>query len=457
MEAGREIREMSTGRVTVVCVVGLGAVLLAMRFLQGWVERRFGLAAVPAGMVAVAAGLGPVLVAVQLLGWAPPIVDEDERRRAAERAIARDRKGRGWIALLLGFMLVLLAVQLLGSLDGVAWDGTSAIGPIVLGTMAISVAPGALPSQGAPAGEADARDQALRGEAMRLGYVVLLGLGGVAVVVSALRPVLAAQCWGPVLAASLLASQVRMMMAPREPGGSGRGMAWWPGGRGAAARREIGEVSRRQVMVVVGSYFALGALACLVQGPIERRFGIPEWLSEVGTIAGGVLLVTWATHRAGWGTPILGEEARRLAAERSVLRDRRYRPWLILSCVLAMLPCVVALLGATDGLRIGVHDWGEAVFVCSVVWNNAMHVLPSRGEVLGAVDARDQADRRGATRVGHVVLLVLGVGAAAVAERWPMVGAQCWGLVLLASVLVAQVWMMMLSWQPGASVPAAAD
>lgn len=223
-----------------------------------------------------------------------------------------------------------------------------------------------------------------------------------------------------------------------------------------AAQREISEVSGRQVKVVVGAYFAIAGLACLVEGPLERH-GVPGWLTMGVAIVGGALLVTWATRRAGWGAPILGEEARRRAAERSVVRDRRYRPWLILSCVLAMLPYVGRLLGVLDGDRVAVADWGYAAVLCSTVTSNAMYFLPSRGEVLGEVDARDHAERAGATRVGFVVLLVLGVGGAAVSERWPAVGAHCWGLVLLASVLVAQVWMMMLSWQPGVSAPAEAD
>ncbi|MGI3778666.1 MAG: hypothetical protein ACRYGC_15360 [Janthinobacterium lividum] len=223
-----------------------------------------------------------------------------------------------------------------------------------------------------------------------------------------------------------------------------------------AAQREIAEVSGRQVKIVVGAYFAIAGLACLAEGPLARR-GVPGWLTMGVAIMGGPLLVTWATRRAGWGTPILGEEARRRAAERSVARDRRYRPWLILGCVLTMLPCLGTLLGVLTGYPVPARDWGYAALLCSTVASNAMYFLPSRGEVLGEVDARDHAERGRATRVGFVVLLVLGVCGAAVSERWPAVGAHCWGLVLLASVLVAQVWMMMLSWQPGVSAPAQAD
>ncbi|MGI3778665.1 MAG: hypothetical protein ACRYGC_15355 [Janthinobacterium lividum] len=215
MAAGREIREMSGGRVAIVCVVGVALAWLAIRFLQGWVERRFGLGAVSAGMVAMAASWVPLVVAVQLSGWGQPVVGEDARRRAAERAIARDRKGRAWVVLLLGFVLVLMVGLMLGEVAGGEWVGGGAIDPIILGTVSISSVHGMLPSPGEPAGEADARDQALRREAVRLGYVVMLGLGVAAAAASERWPVAGAQCWGPVLVAGLLVANVRLMVSPR--------------------------------------------------------------------------------------------------------------------------------------------------------------------------------------------------------------------------------------------------
>lgn len=222
---------------------------------------------------------------------------------------------------------------------------------------------------------------------------------------------------------------------------------------GSAAEREIREVSGRQVGIVIGAYFAFAVLGCLLEGWIERRFGVPGWLTIGATVVSGTLLVTWAERQAGWAQPVLGAEARQQAAARLVARDRKIRPWLILADVLILLSWGSVLLGGLAGYPMAAKGWSDTVILCSVVTSNMLYIMPSRGEAVGEADARDQALRGDATRVGYVVLIASGMATGAIAMQWPAVGAQCWAPVLLASVMVAQVRMVMLSRRAGAPVP----
>ena len=196
-------------------LVWVGLMIAGGWLLHGWVERRFGL---PADLAWSAAALpGGVLGMLLILKIPRPVpsTDPELRRREAERAETMRRRGRGWM---IAAMCVILLPQAgrvaFASYSDLAADG--GWGTLVIAfSMVTNGLTDVLPSRaGVPSGKV-CFDQAERCEALRVGYLTLVVLGGLVAVMAIWRPANAAQAWPFVLLASVLAAEIRMATLPR--------------------------------------------------------------------------------------------------------------------------------------------------------------------------------------------------------------------------------------------------
>ncbi len=205
------------------------------------------------------------------------------------------------------------------------------------------------------------------------------------------------------------------------------------------------DMSRRYVVagfvLLVGF---IGVSAWLLHGWLQRRFDLPfAFALYVAGMPGGMLglPVVWAALRTRPGMDL---EQRGRAAEASEPGRRRFRAWVIFLLRLMLLHQFVSLLlAAATGLPKD-DDWSFVVVVATMLVTVVPDFLPSRAGALPETVEFDQAKRCEALRVGYLVLTVLGAIAMVAAVRLPWVAGQAWALVLLASVLAAQIRMATL-------------
>ncbi len=192
----------------------------------------------------------------------------------------------------------------------------------------------------------------------------------------------------------------------------------------------------------VGILAPSGLSMWLLQGWVERTFGIFGNLA--GLVAGtpaallGILAI-----RAVLGTRA-GADPEQRRREVEAARHRQLRRWLTFFLGLLLFQQLGYLVVASLGGSRGGDDRLSAVLSVGMALSSVQEFLPSRmGMPSGRVVA-DQAERCEALRVGYLVLVVLGSGAAVVTVRWPWVVGQAWSSALLASVLASHVRMATL-------------
>ncbi len=190
----------------------------------------------------------------------------------------------------------------------------------------------------------------------------------------------------------------------------------------------------------------------LLHGWVQHRFDLPDGGGlYAGALPGGLagMLMFLA---ALWTMPRLDPEQRRRAAEAAEPGRRRYRVWLIVFLCLLLLQQLVLLVAGAFSRSSGSQDWNSVSLIFTMVACSLPDVLPSRAGTSPETMALDQAERCEASRVGFLVLVMLGVVAAGVAVRWPLVAGQAWPAILLTSMLASLVRMATLPRRP-ARVP----
>ncbi len=205
------------------------------------------------------------------------------------------------------------------------------------------------------------------------------------------------------------------------------------------------EMSGLCAVLLLGGTFGAACLSMwLLQGWVERRFGLSAGFARLAATLPGFLLgwlVIWATIRR---RPSVSPEKRRRLAEKAEAGRRRHRPWFILFLVVLLLQQFAMLSAIPSGVLPTTDDWSSAILVFSVLASRMAAILPSPAGTPPGLVEFDQAERCEALRVGYLMLVVLGMATAAAAVRWPSVAAQAWPCVLLTSVLAAEVRMATL-------------
>lgn len=216
------------------------------------------------------------------------------------------------------------------------------------------------------------------------------------------------------------------------PAGEDAGTEGWSGWRAAAG------------MLV---WFGLMSLSIwLLQGWLGRRSGLPPDLAWIVASLPGNVLGLLLSRRIMRTEPGTSPEQRRREAEKAERDRRSLRTWIILTLSLLLLGQAVSLLATSyDGPVLGL-DWSALVMNGGFVMCGLTHLLSlDAGEGASPERVRfEQAAQREALRVGYAVAVVLGLVAAAVAVRLPLVAGNAWEAVLLASVLAAEVRMAMV-------------
>lgn len=210
--AGAEYRSREFIPAGVIAVVVLGGA--SGWLLRGWLQGRFGMAVGSALLAAVAPGvLAGIAVLWAVLRWRPRM-DAEQRRRVAAAAEPKRRRHRVWVIFMLCMLLLGQLVDSPVGLFGVGPGGESWRVLLMVFVILVDGAHDVLPSRGAPPGRAEP-DQAERLEALRVGLLAAVVLGGVAAAVSVRWPGVAARAWLAVPLGGVLAAEVRMATLPR--------------------------------------------------------------------------------------------------------------------------------------------------------------------------------------------------------------------------------------------------
>ena len=202
-------------------------------------------------------------------------------------------------------------------------------------------------------------------------------------------------------------------------------------------------------IVVMVALVGLPALSMwLLHEWFQRRFDLPVGVDLYAGAAPGGLLGLLLFLAALWTRPSLDPEQRRRAVEAAEPGRRRHRVWLIVFLCLLLLQQLVILVAGSLSRSPGTQDWGSIILVFTMVVCSLGDFLPSSAGASSDLAEPDQAERCEALRVGYLVLVVLGVVAAAASVRWPLVAAQAWPSVLLASLLAALIRLATLPRRP---------
>ncbi len=181
--------------------------------LRGWVQRRFGLEGDPALVVAAFPGvLAGVLVLLADLRRRP-WMDAEQRLRVAV-AEPKRRRHRVWLILMLCMLLVGQLADPPAGFSGAGPDGESWGLVLLVFTILADGVRDFLPSRAAVPVLAEP-DQAERFEALRVAFLAVMILGGLAAAASMRWPEVAERAWLAVLLGSVLAAEVRMATLPR--------------------------------------------------------------------------------------------------------------------------------------------------------------------------------------------------------------------------------------------------
>lgn len=211
---GEEAERRSRRYFVASCFAWAGLSALSAWMLHEWFRRLFNLTDSIAPVVAMLPGSSVGALVVWAALGTRPRLDPEQRRREAERTEPGRRRLRLWLIAFLGLMLLQQLVVLSFASPGGAPGGNDwGFVFVVVSTVGNSLT-NAMPSRAGTLPEDVEFDQAERCEAFRVGYLVLVALGALAVAVSAWRPWLAGQAWAPVLLASALAVQIRMATLP---------------------------------------------------------------------------------------------------------------------------------------------------------------------------------------------------------------------------------------------------
>lgn len=195
----------------------------------------------------------------------------------------------------------------------------------------------------------------------------------------------------------------------------------------------------RLVLGMAVWYGSMAASIWLLHGWLRRWSGLPADLVWITASLPGNVLGLLLSRRIMRTEPGTSPEQRMREAEKEERAGRGLRKWMILTLSLLLLGQGVSLLGASyDGPAVGA-DWASLVMVAGFVMCGLTDLLSLDA---GASPERvrfEQAAQREALRVGYAVAVVLGLVAASVAVRLPLVAGKAWGAVLLASLLAAEV------------------
>ncbi|MGI4954610.1 MAG: hypothetical protein ACRYGM_22620 [Janthinobacterium lividum] len=203
-------RESIPAGILVLFWLGGGSVWL----LRGWVQRRFGLegdhALVVAALPGVLAGILVLLADLRRRPW----MDTEQRLRVAAAAEPKRRRHRVWLILILCMLLVGQLADSPAGFSGVWADGESWNLVLLVFMILADGVRDFLPSRATTPGRAEP-DQAERFEALRVAFLAVMILGGLAAAASMRWPEVAGRVWLAVLLGSVLAAEVRMAMLPR--------------------------------------------------------------------------------------------------------------------------------------------------------------------------------------------------------------------------------------------------
>lgn len=206
---------LSVWRAVAGVPVWFGRMGVSGWLLHGWVEHHLGLRADLAWSAAAVPGgvLGALLL--WKMPRSAPSADPEQRRRAAERSETGRRRLRAWVILLMCLVLLQQSVLVMLAAHGDPagygdWNSVIIVASLVTTGLTDFLPSGA----GVSPGRVEF-DQAERVEALRVGYLTLVVLGGLAAAAMMWRPVNAAQAWPFVLLASVLAAEIRMATLPR--------------------------------------------------------------------------------------------------------------------------------------------------------------------------------------------------------------------------------------------------